>query len=366
MKGKIRNYFYKYSFTKRLYLFISQTRWTLYYGITLVTPIIMYRFFHKNPIFLIFTPEHANLGDHAIAYAEKKMLVSMQIDYYEITGLQLYKLNKYRFLKVLNGTTLVINGGGNLGTLWPEIEEMNRCIISRCKKSTICIMPNSIYYESDEKGICELQKSMDIYNSHQQLYIYAREQISYEIMTKIYKNVKIVPDMVLNLNESRDQYPRRGCLFCMRNDIEGTVTKQQFNILYKTARELFDIVDNTNTVLNYDVSVKDRENELMKFFDQLKKAELVVTDRLHGMIFCAITGTKCIVLSGKSPKILGCYEWIKDLGYIILIDDVNTMKVAYQSMSEYPNLYSKNHLKNYFKILENDINSLINTGTWLT
>lgn len=72
MKGKIRNYFYKYSFTKRLYLFISQTRWTLYYGITLVTPIIMYRFFHKNPIFLIFTPEHANLGDHAIAYAEKK------------------------------------------------------------------------------------------------------------------------------------------------------------------------------------------------------------------------------------------------------------------------------------------------------
>ena len=366
VKGKIREYFCKYSFLKRVYFLASQIKGMIYYGSTLVVPIIGYKVLHKKPVFLIFTPEHANLGDHAIAYAEGKLLKRLNVGYYEITGKQLYKLHQYKFLKVLNGATLFINGGGNLGTLWPEIEKMNRWIISSAKKSVICIMPNSIYYESDEKGIRELQKSIELYNSHQRLYIYAREQISYEIMRKIYSNVKIVPDIVLTLNESEDQYLRRGCLFCMRNDIEGTVTREQFNTLYKIAKELFDVVDKTNTVLNYDVSVKNREIELIKLLDQLKKAELVVTDRLHGMIFCAITGTKCIVLSGKSPKILGCYEWIKDLGYIVLIDNVEKMKTAYQSMSRYPNFYNNNNLRKDFQILEDDIINLINIGTWIT
>ena len=37
-------------------------------------------------VFLVLTPEHANLGDHAIAYAEAEMLKKAGIDYVEITG----------------------------------------------------------------------------------------------------------------------------------------------------------------------------------------------------------------------------------------------------------------------------------------
>ena len=45
-------------------------------------------------------------------------------------------------------------------------------------------------------------------------------------------------------------------------------------------------------------------------------ARLVVTDRLHGMIFSAITGTPCVVLSNYNHKVRGTYEWISYLPYI--------------------------------------------------
>ena len=364
IKSKIRKNLFKNKATKKIYCVVSYIKRKMYYGLTLGMPILKYKLFCKNPVFLIFTPEHANLGDHAIAYSEQIMLDKLKITYYEITGMQLYKLQQYKFLKLLNHATVLINGGGNLGTLWPDIEKMNRWIISEIKKSTICILPNSIYYGSDEKGQNELLKSIAIYNSHQKLFLYAREKKSYELMRNIYINVKIVPDMVLNLNVCYVQLHRTGCLFCMRDDIEKTVTEQEFQQLYNAAKEIFETVSYTNTVLNYNVSVTQRQEELRKKFDEFKKAELVITDRLHGMIFCAITGTKCIVLNGKSPKIAGCFEWIKNLGYIALIDKATDMKKVYQSMQDYPNYYNNKNMEQLFQNLENDITNIVRYGEW--
>ena len=62
------------------------------------------------------------------------------------------------------------------------------------------------------------------------------------------------------------------------------------------------ISKNPITVLSYDVSVEKREEELKRKFNEFKSAKLVVTDRLHGMVFAAITGTNCIVINSKSPK----------------------------------------------------------------
>lgn len=364
IKSKIRKSLFKNKITKKIYCIVSYFKRKIYYGFILGIPIIKYKAFCKTPVFLIFTPEHANLGDHAIAYSEQIMLEKIDITYYEITGMQLYKLQQYNFLKLLNHATVLINGGGNLGTLWPDIEKMNRWIISELEKSTICILPNSIYYGSEEEEQKELQKSIEIYNSHQKLYIYAREKKSYELMSNIYTNVKIVPDMVLSLNESYVQLQRTGCLFCMRDDIEKTVTEQDFQQLYESAKEIFETVSYTNTVLNYNVPVIQRQEELRKKLDELKKAELVITDRLHGMIFCAITGTKCIVLNGKSPKIAGCFEWIKDLEYIALIDKVTDMKKVYRSMKDYPNFYSNKNMEQLFHNLQMDIINMVKYGEW--
>ena len=58
---------------------------------------------------------------------------------------------------------------------------------------------------------------------------------------------------------------------------------------------------------------------------EFASCKLVITDRLHGMIFSAITGTKCFALDNLSKKVSGGYEWVKDLGYITLCKDTDEL-----------------------------------------
>ena len=58
----------------------------------------------------------------------------------------------------------------------------------------------------------------------------------------------------------------------------------------------------------------------MKKLDEFRKSKLVVTDRLHGMLFAAITGTPCIALGNSSGKVKGVYDWLTHLDYIQYVD----------------------------------------------
>ena len=364
IKKRVHNIFLKTETTRKIYCTISYIKGKIYFGICLYAPILKYRITKEKPVFLIFTPEHANLGDHAIAYAEQKLFNKLKIEYYEITGRQLYILQYYGYLKVLNNTTIFINGGGNLGSLWPEIEKMNRWIISELKESTICIMPNSIYYDADKKGQIEFEESVHIYNKHPKLYIYARENLSYELMKKKYKNVKLIPDMVFSLDECISNMERKGCLLCMRNDVERTIPEAEYEKLCHLIKRVFKNVRVKNTVINHNVKIENRESELENIFSEFRNVELVVTDRLHGMIFSAITGTKCIVLNSKSPKIKGCYQWIKHLEYIRMINNIEELESVYKKMPQYPNVYNYEALKPLYTELKYDIKNLIIKGVW--
>lgn len=364
VKKIIHDLLFKNKKTRTLYCAASYLKGRIYYGFILVLPIIKYKVLNRRPVFLVFTPEHANLGDHAIAYSEQKIFNKLGIKYYEITGKQLYILQQYGYLKILNNAVVFVNGGGNLGTLWPDIERMNRLIISTIDRSTICIMPNSIYYGEDDDEKIEFQKSIKVYNQHPRLYIYARELTSYKIMKRSYKNVKLMPDMALSLEKCNKSVTRKGCLFCLRDDVERTLSHEERNVLYDKAKAMFGKIHISNTVLNHNVSVLNRDRELEAKFDEFRKMELVVTDRLHGMIFCAITGTKCIVLNGRSPKIKGCFQWISDLGYITLIEDFEEFEEAYYNMPPYPVHYTIGEMKTMFQELEKDIVNLSALGKW--
>ena len=70
---------------------------------------------HPAGVFLLLTPQHCNLGDHAIALAEIRLLQEMGIAYYEITGRECLSLLGMGGFSLLDGAVLLINGGGNLG-----------------------------------------------------------------------------------------------------------------------------------------------------------------------------------------------------------------------------------------------------------
>ena len=325
------------------------------------------------PLF-VMTPTHGNLGDHAIAEAISHMLQEMQLDYLEITSNELQLLAQYKRMGLLNGHPILVNGGGNLGTLWPGVEQLFRQIIQNAPRSPIVCLPNTIYYEDTPEGQQELQKSREIYNAHDRLLLCARERISYEYMKKNYKNVLLIPDMALSLNEcskpakaalsdekdsfrsSSEAGKREGCILCLRSDSERTRTEAETQILQEQAQMMFGMrVKESDMNINRPVPIAQRSKVLAEKYAEFRTAELVITDRLHGMIFAAITGTPCIVIDSKSPKVRGCYEWIRELGYIRFVDTPDQIAQAYEPMKGKNFIYHNESLVPYYQELREKI-----------
>lgn len=312
-------------------------------------------------ILFVLTPTHGNLGDHAIAEAIINLLKELDLNYIEITDKQLRLLKKYRRLKKLNGHPVIVNGGGNIGTLWPTAEDMFRKIILSAPDSKIICMPNTAYFENTEAGNKELKLSHKIYNQHSNLKICAREIISYELLENMECNVALIPDMVLSMNQCKEKVERKGCLLCLRKDIERTRTEAAENTILQQARQLFgDHMLESDMVIDKRILPEQRTTELEKKYDEFRHAELVITDRLHGMIFSAICGTPCIVLNSKSPKVKGCYEWIKHLGYIHFAENAESITEIYSKINKQNYCYDNSHLRDYYGELKKYILDLKN------
>lgn len=319
-------------------------------------PLYIERIMNPRAIYLVYTPEHGNLGDHAIAQSEIDILTELRIPYIEFTGHKLKTLRENHCLDVMNGRIILINGGGNLGTLWPDVDLMMQEIVQKNPKSYIFILPNSIYYNDSVDDQIKLKRSMEVYNSHPHLKLYAREKVSYEIMSSIYKNVNIVPDMALRMNKCKDGMKRKGCIICLRKDHEKTISAMDEKVIRAQVNSIFgDSVQIIDTKKNYAIPSDKRLFELDKQFDVFNHAELVVTDRLHGMIFCAITGTPCIVVDSKSPKVKGCYEWIRDLPYIQFCEDVTKIVSIYNSIPKKKWEYENKKIFPLYESLKNDV-----------
>lgn len=309
---------------------------------------------NRNVWFLVLTPRHGNLGDHAITQAEIQILRECQIKYIELSGRDLETLQYFHKLNILNGSPIMVNGGGNLGSLWPQVEKMIRDLIVENPESKITIMPSTIYYDNTEGDLKSFEESKRLYNAHKDLLIYAREKNSYDKMRSAYNKVLLAPDMVMSLDKSIVQTVRKGCLICLRSDREKTLSESVVKEMIEIVKEIYgDRVGYTDTVVDYSVSSENRVKELEKKFGEFRSAEIAITDRLHGMIFAAITGTPCVVLNSKSPKIEGCYDWLRELKYIYFIDSADSLrdkisKILTSSAIHDTYFYHNEHLKDKF------------------
>lgn len=317
---------------------------------------------HPAGVFLLLTPQHCNLGDHAIALAEIQLLQEMGIAYYEITGRECLSLLGMGGFSLLDGAVLLINGGGNLGTLWPEWENAMRRIVLAAPHSAIFFLPNTIYYDHTPAGQQSLRESIRVYGAHPALHFYAREQASYDFMKAIYPTAALMPDMALTLHPPHSTAPRAGCLLLLRNDREKTITPAQSAEVMAQCHRLFgENVTLSDMDAPAPVSPAQREAALREKWTQLAGAALVITDRLHGMIFSALTETPCIALDSKSPKLRGCYEWMRKLDYIAFADSPADIGFLYERLKKAPRHYDNADYLRQMQPLRADILQAITT-----
>ncbi|MDY4077609.1 MAG: polysaccharide pyruvyl transferase family protein [Clostridium sp.] len=282
---------------------------------------------NKKKIFHLSTPKHGNMGDQAIVYATNKYLKDNFPDY-EIV--EVYREDIYKYAKAIKKVIgkddfIVLIGGGNMGNLWIDEERDRRFIIKTFPNQKIISMPQTISFTNDSDGENEFLKTKKVYNAHKNLVVIGREKKSYEIMKESFTNNKVIlnPDMVLYLNDmfKPEFNNRKGIMTCIRSDKESILGDKK-NELIKKLQEKYENVFVYDTVIKRKVPRENREKELTDMFNKFRGARIVITDRLHGMVFSAITKTPCIVTKSLDHKVTGTYEWIKNLNYVKLVDDL--------------------------------------------
>lgn len=285
-------------------------------------------------VYILGTPIHTNIGDSAIVLAEKQFLCSAGIAenrIIEITAPQLCQDQKLLAPCIGKRNMICWLGGGNMGNQWLYEERLRRDVMARFPDNLTIIFPQTIYYTPDEEGQLEQEQSVHIYNGRNTLTMVAREQTSYEIMGQLYPDTALLltPDIVLSATmetfgiESGD---RDGVLLCMRSDAERSMTDGDRASVESILRGQGLSFRKTDMHCEGAVTKENRFEHVREKMKEFTSAKLVITDRLHGMVFAAITGTPCIVFSNYNHKVRGTYEWIKFLPYIRYAETVEDVE----------------------------------------
>ncbi len=321
-------------------------------GLMLIKVIIKSKIY-QNKIYLIGVPIHGNLGDQAITIAEEKFLKE-NFKKYKIIEIESVLAQKYiKFLKkiIKSNELILIHGGGFLGSLWLEEEMMFRKVLINFPNNNIIVFPQTIYFENVNVEDEIMKKSMEIYSSHKHLTICCREKYSYDFMKQYFKNVNtlLVPDMVLYLNNIKCENKRNDVLFCLRKDKEKVIYNlDKIKVFLEEKYQIF----YTDTVIKKKVNSYNRKKVFLNKINEFSKYELVITDRLHGMIFALLAQTPCLVLENKSYKIKGVYEWIKDVCYIKLTKHENILKDLKEFINQDFNFSRSNISLKYEKLIK--------------
>lgn len=295
----------------------------------------------KRKIFMFCAPDYANLGDHAIAYAEKKFIrEKMDMDVVEVPTRRYKEAANIARHNINRDDLLLITGGGFLGSLWMNPESMTRQIIDEYPENRIIVMPQTLYWGESAAQQREAQYTRSIYQKHKRLTLFARDSVSFELMKQYYPECDIhqAPDMVLSVGWDefiREDTKRHGLLLCLKSDKESILSVAQKNELVEIGeRRVGSVMYNNNMHSHVILEPFARYGALSEQLLEFQQARVCVTDRLHGMLFCVITGTSCVVLNSCNHKLIEGYHWVKDLQYIKFAKDINEVDECIQGLSE--------------------------------
>lgn len=280
--------------------------------------------FFTKKIILFGTSEHGNIGDAAITVGTYEFIKKYYPDY-KLIDISTYEFNDIfeKIKGIVNDNDLIfLQGGGNLGNKYIVEENVRRKVISSFPNNKIVILPQTIYFEDNEDGKRELEISQKIYNNHNSLTIFTRGAKSLELAQKYFPSAEshLMIDMALNIKKIPIN-TRQGILTCIRNvDDESGFNKEKYQKIFDIVNQIDPNYNQTTNVLDKNINKIYRNYEVNKQLENFSQHKLVVTDRLHGLIFALITKTPCIVLSSYNYKLNEFVEFLKDNKYVKFID----------------------------------------------
>ncbi|KAA8831322.1 polysaccharide pyruvyl transferase family protein [Bifidobacterium tissieri] len=304
------------------------------------------------------TPLYRNIGDLAIAVAQESYLERIDLgEVREYVENDRWEALSYYRRTIPSNAVIVLQGGGNMGERYFGLDLKRAGVVEAFPNNRIVIMPQTSDYNGT-LGDALLRYMRSVYRKHGDVHLFARERRSYELMKRQFPDVdvQLTTDIVMTYHPEFDESQikdRHGALIVLRKDgeklVEGDGVK---SIVVDELTQLFgnDRVRFSDTIFDRSVTLDERRKVVLDKLSEFANAEIVVTDRLHGMIFSAITGTPCVAFDNANHKVSESYNaWLKEYAFIklatpdtfadVLSDVVNASSMEspsydYESMME--------------------------------
>lgn len=264
-------------------------------------------------------PYYKNIGDILIWQGELDFLHQNSI---EILDMASY--NTCSYPKLDTDVTILFQGGGNIGDLYPEHPEFLKSLVRNYPNNRIIVFSQTVYYQNQEN----FQRDFEELSSHKDFYFAARDLRSYELVrTHIGDNALLVPDMAFYIsNEVLDLYalPKiNETLYIKRNDCEVKDCKVSINNISISDWPVFEHVIRRSTIINtiydrlfrmkllvpflrkkWDTYAHKKFRLLMikegvEFISQYKR---VISERLHGCILSILMNKEVVIVDNSYGK----------------------------------------------------------------
>lgn len=283
--------------------------------------------------FVFLSADYGNIGDLAISAAQSNFITNQLADYTLIN----VPISKTRVCigsikkQIKPNDIVTIVGGGNMGVMYPDIEELRQLVIRSFPNNRIVCFPQTLDWDESVKSDHAIQRIVKIYSKHPDIHIFTRESITHTKLNELFSsysnvNIGLVPDIVMsataqNLGAQESLEPT-GILRCLRNDKESALSSAQCAVLDEALKNTGFAITKTDTHAGgARLDEAHCAKLLAEKLTQFRAAKLVVTDRLHGMILCLLAGTPCLVLPNSNHKIRQTWlDWLQHHTRLIFVE----------------------------------------------
>ena len=291
-----------------------------------------------RPVVLADFPESANCGFHAVWLGEKKLLAELGIrPAYECSA---RTYNHAAMAAALGNGTILLHGGGIFGDRYPQHHEFRMRLLEEFPDNPAILFPQQITFFDTEY----LHRSASRLATRKNLTIFARGVVAEHMFIRYFgktAEVELAPDTAFFLGpQRRPREPLVDILWLARTDQEHTSEQTEAAArLASQAAEKFSlppfadgieihlvVKQRPPTVLltdwnslvfeNHDARVAygalgfDAQSRVMfsRALHVLSLGRIVITDRMHGHIFCLMLGIPHILLNDDLGKNWNFYE----------------------------------------------------------
>jgi pyruvyl transferase EpsO len=284
---------------------------------------------------LVDFPDYPNVGDSAIWLGEIALLRRLRVRIRYACPCHEYSVDRLRNALPAGGVIL-INGGGNFGTLWPRHQQLREAILRDCRDYRVIQLPQSIHY-ADPAGI---EATAQAVAAHPDFTLMVRDAASHRIgVEQLGARTVLCPDAAFALAGSLSRRaPTVDCFVLARTDKEKTSVD--------LAADVRKFASGTSVIVNDWVSEppsrKVRYATRLRYgmhpgrlphsarlseavcnfvsrvrvdrgMRMLAQGRAVITDRLHGMILSVAAGIPCVALDNSYGKVSGFHrQWLAE------------------------------------------------------